>query len=55
MRTKVKTFAKAFYYALERDAWGDIDPELFLQIATDPQNEWDDDAKSLAKALEKSL
>lgn len=52
---KVLKFAARFADKLEVDQWGDIDLELFREIAQDPEETWSDDAKSLAKCLSEAL
>lgn len=48
---RIKIFAATFYKHLEKDAWGDIDPYLFEEIATNPADTLNGDCKSLFDAL----
>lgn len=54
-RATVQAFAEAFYAELDRESWGDIDPWLFETIATDPPEEWDEEAQALAECIERAL
>jgi hypothetical protein len=52
---KVREFARKMYEALNDDAWGAIEPELFDEIAAVDKNDLSDDARSLANAIEQAL
>lgn len=46
-----KDLAAAIYTALAEDHWGDIDPELFDHIATEPEIHWGEEERSLYDVL----
>ncbi len=50
--------ARILYEEFSRDAWGDVDPDLFLHVSeeTDPEDLSDDDQRdveSLAEVLDR--
>lgn len=52
---KIRSFARKMYEALNDEAWGMIDPELFDEIANVDKADLSDDALSLANAIGKGL
>lgn len=58
-KNQIQKFCKIFYEELEKDNWGDIDPELFYNIATRYEEikieKWDFDFYNDCVNLEKVL
>jgi hypothetical protein len=56
MNRLVQEFAQKFYDALDAADWGDIDPELFNEIATtDDEANLSIDARELMDAIAEAL